>query len=88
MSTGCPAHDRSLRLIVFSSALRPKGVTEALHRRATGRYMIGPHVTVNPLIFMAVVTVLVSWRLNCGVVCIARVCLRQSLCRLTLFSLQ
>ena len=29
--------------------------------------MIGPHVTVNPLIFMAVVTVLISGRLYCGI---------------------
>ena len=32
--------------------------------RLTGRYMIGLHVTVNRLIYKAVVAMLISWRLN------------------------
>ena len=38
----------------------PKGVTEAIHQEAFDGYMIETHVTVNPLISIAVVTVLIS----------------------------
>ena len=49
----------------FPLVLRPTGVTEAAHLGAVSRYryMIWPHVTVNPLIYMAVVTVHIFWRL-------------------------
>ena len=47
-----------------SSVLWPKGVTEVLHQEATDRYMIGVHVTVNPLMYRAVVTVIISWGLS------------------------
>ena len=59
----------------FFSGLRPKGVTEALHQGAPGRYMIKPIVTINPLDFMAAVTVLILWRCNW----ISSVCFSQSL---------
>ena len=50
---------RLVPLFPLFSFLKPKGVTEALHQGATGKYVIGPLVTVNPLIFIRVVTVLI-----------------------------
>ena len=45
-------------------SVRLKGIIEAFHQRTSSRHMIVPHVTGNHLIFMAVVTVLTSWRLD------------------------
>ena len=46
--------------------LETKGSYRSLTPGATGRYVFGSHVTVNSH-FMAVVIVLISWRLDCGV---------------------
>ena len=51
----------------LSSVVRLKRVTEAVHQGA-GRYMIRSLVTVNPLISIAAVTVLTSWKLNCDAI--------------------
>ena len=51
-------------LPLFSCVLRPKRVTETLHQGASDWYKIRPHVTVDPVDNMAVVTVLISWRCN------------------------
>ena len=56
------------RFPLFSSVLKPKRVTEAIHQGASVRYMNGPPGTVNPLDSMATVTVLISWRDNCSAV--------------------
>ena len=50
--------------MTLSFVLRPKGVTEAIHQGATGGYMVGPHLTVNSLTVLAVVTVFILWRLE------------------------
>ena len=43
--------------LVYFFFLSPKRVTEAIHLEDSGKYMIWPHVTVNPLDDMAAVTV-------------------------------
>ena len=59
----------------YSSVCRLTKATEALHQGASGQYIIELLVTVNPLHYMAVVTVLHFMEAELQSTWIARVCL-------------